>query len=126
MFNIRSNLFVIDNCGIKWVKCISKKKLKTGFFFLSVILNYKIIKNNNRNSKFLSLICLSRFWNSRYDGCFIKFSFNGCLLCDKDNFKIIGTEIFTIGAKELFLFYNNNKLFYNVYNKIYELNYNVI
>ena len=121
MIQIGSKLNVIDNSGIKVVRCINinsnKKTADIGNFILVTLHKYINILKSKKRVFYLGLIINVKFWVLRIDGIVLKYFCNNILIFNK-NFKLLGSRVLGIISKEIKFKIYKNKQYFKIFQKV--------
>jgi ribosomal protein L14 len=104
-----SFVYVGDNTGITWVKCIHlyggffKKYAYLAHYILVAIQKRRLLRKFIFKNIYLAIIITQKKNFYRHNGYYVKFLYNKILLLSEVK-KLIGTRIFGTAARELIKF----------------------
>lgn len=123
MVQKESKLFIADNSGARYVRCIKVfKKLfgKLGDFVLVTLLVFNKDKKLVKKKKYIGLLISISSWKCRPNGIWIKFSKNRIILFfEKDKFA--GTRIYGPLCREI-----RNKFLFSKFKKLISYAHRII
>nr|NP_066460.1 ribosomal protein L14 [Rhodomonas salina]AAG17731.1 ribosomal protein L14 [Rhodomonas salina] len=90
MIQCKTIINIIDNSGIKTVRCIRNIKNNTA---LVSVFEKKSKTNIKKKSLFLAAIICEKIFNSKKNGIFVAFNKNNAVLLNSKN-NLIGTRFF--------------------------------
>jgi ribosomal protein L14 len=107
-------VYVGDNTGAVWVKCIHlyggfyKKKARVTDYILIAIQKRRLLRKFINNFIYLALLITQKKNFFRLNGYYIKFYYNKILLLTEAK-KLVGTRVLGTACKEL-IYFNNFKI----------------
>ncbi len=107
MIQERSLLYVADNSGAKIVMCIrvlggTKRRYANIGDIIKVVVKEVISKSKVPKGEVLKAVIIrTKYGILRFDGSYIKFDRNSCILLNNSNEQPIGTRVFGPVTREL-------------------------